>query len=235
MALEAWRFAPNLARRLVFSQSNEDGVPQQPVFRPVQIGDLRDQLRANCRRLALCRRAWKVAAESSAAAHWLFVAGLNAAWRESSWREDGRRMSGDQVRRALASPCAKRVSPDSPVLRSLAVRTTLVSAMSACVLATISPSRADVLFQSIPDLTVSTPDNACSSCSFAAQPPEVFDKFSLGRTANIDDIQFSVLTNYQFGSYSYRFPVDVEVSVWTVIPAVLSNGTLGVLPERDFQ
>jgi hypothetical protein len=37
--------APDLARRLVLAQADENGMAKEPLFRPAQIGDLGDQLR----------------------------------------------------------------------------------------------------------------------------------------------------------------------------------------------
>jgi hypothetical protein len=82
---------------------------------------------------------------------------------------------------------------------------------------TILPSSADVLFQSIPDLSVNTCDNACSTCSFVNV--QVFDSFSLSSAAAISAIEFNVVTSYFYpgvGTY-YQFPSYVNLSIWTAV------------------
>jgi hypothetical protein len=99
--------------------------------------------------------------------------------------------------------------------------------------ATILSSSAAVLFQSIPDLSVNTGDNACSTCSF--DNVQVFDLFSLSGAATINAVEFNVIRSFFYKGLGtrYQFPSYVDLSVWTSVPAVLSNGQLGTLPGAE--
>ncbi len=46
----------------------------------------------------------------------------------------------------------------------------------------------------------------------------------------INNILFDALTSYHYGSYIYQFPTDVQLSIWTVVPAILTGGQLETLP-----
>jgi hypothetical protein len=106
-----------------------------------------------------------------------------------------------------------------------------VAVMISLLVGTIMPSKADVLFQSIPDLTVATDVNSCSTCAFTSIPDiQVFDQFSLNTSATINSILFDAMTSYRYGSYIYQFPTYVQLSIWTVVPAILTGGQLGTLP-----
>jgi hypothetical protein len=88
-----------------------------------------------------------------------------------------------------------------------------VAAIALCVgmlMGTATSSRAAVLFQSIPDLSVNPVQNAwCSTCTPRDVVYQVFDTFSLGSASDIQSITFAVQT-------SYFFPTDVTVSIWSV-------------------
>jgi hypothetical protein len=76
-----------------------------------------------------------------------------------------------------------------------------------------TPGKADVLFQSIPDLTVAPNVNAyCSSCNGSWQ---VFDTFTLSSASTVQTITFAA-DNYTVGGW----PVSVDVSIWSL------NGSL---------
>ena len=88
------------------------------------------------------------------------------------------------------------------------MRAFLLGSASLLAVAVTAPAQAELLFQSIPDLTVGTPYNSlpCSSCGHSYQ---VYDTFTLASAATIGKVDFVVGTNNYF-------PTDIKVAITTV-------------------
>ena len=96
---------------------------------------------------------------------------------------------------------------------------TLISAQAAS---------AQVLYQSIPDLTASPAFHTCSPCD----PTQVAgSKFSLSSASAVNAIQF-VTGSYGWGWYG---PTDVQVSIYRDVPSDWGGGAVGEqLYSHDF-
>ena len=78
------------------------------------------------------------------------------------------------------------------------MRNFLFASASLLAVITAVPAQADVLFESLPDLTVAPAQNAwCSSCSGSYR---VYDTFTLNAASVIGTIEFAVQSNYNFPS-----------------------------------
>ena len=88
------------------------------------------------------------------------------------------------------------------------MRAFLLGSASLLAVAVTAPAQAELLFQSIPDLTVAVGSNRgyCSSCGGQYQ---IFDSFTLANTATIGQIDFVVRTDT-------NFPTDIKVAITTV-------------------
>lgn len=64
---------------------------------------------------------------------------------------------------------------------------------SAVVVALALGTSLPVLFASLPDLTVNYSQTECSSCAGAGGPFRVFDTFSLGSAATVDQCKWTFL------------------------------------------